>query len=33
MDAFRVEVQNNMEKELKAAVENRVKTQVMDGLD
>ena len=32
MDAFRVEVQNNMEKELKAAVENRVKTQVMDGL-
>ena len=32
MAAFRVEVQNNMEKELKAAVENRVKTQVMDGL-
>ena len=32
MEAFRVEVQNNMEKELKAAVENRVKTQVMDGL-
>ena len=32
MDAFRVEVQNNMEKELKAAVENKVKTQVMDGL-
>ncbi len=32
MEAFKVEVQNNMEKELKAAVDNRVKTQVMDGL-
>ena len=32
MDAFKVEVQSNMEKELKAAVDNRVKTQVMDGL-
>lgn len=32
MDAFRDEVRANMEKELKAAVKNKVKTQVMDGL-
>jgi len=32
VEAFKLEVQNNMEKELKAAVDNQVKTQVMDGL-
>lgn len=32
MDAFRAEVKSNMEKELEAAVSNKVKTQVMDGL-
>ena len=32
LEAFKAEVQSNMEKELKAAVDNKVKTQVMDGL-
>ena len=31
-EAFRAEVQRNMEKELQSAIENRVKSQVMDGL-
>lgn len=30
--AFRAEVQKNMEKELQSAIDNRVKSQVMDGL-
>ena len=32
LEAFRVVVRGNMEKELKAAVDNKVKSQVMDGL-
>ncbi|MBT5201925.1 MAG: trigger factor [Gammaproteobacteria bacterium] len=32
LEAFRVEVRANMEKELKAAVDNKVKSQIMDGL-
>jgi trigger factor len=32
LDAFRVEVRGNMEKELEAAVTGKIKTQVMDGL-
>jgi trigger factor len=32
LDAFRAEVKANMQKELDAAVKNRVRTQVMDGL-
>ena len=31
-EAFRAEVQRNMEKELQSAIDNRVKSQVMDGL-
>ena len=31
-EAFRAEVQKNMEKELQSAIDNRVKSQVMDGL-
>jgi trigger factor len=32
LDAFRVEVRGNMEKELEASIKNKVKTQVLDGL-
>lgn len=32
LEAFRVEVRGNMEKELEAAIKNKVKTQVLDGL-